>query len=250
MRTNTYATLRGKTALVTGAGQGIGAALARALGDVGANVICVARTQSDIDDVARSIRDAGGTALALATDVTRVDQMDRLSKAIVQTFGGLNLAFLNAGGNAQRATIEDSDVDEWVYAFSLNTVSVFLGIRTVAPLMRKQGGGRIFVTGSAMAEHPAEKNSSYCAAKAAARMLAQTAALELGADGITVNEFVPGPTRTRQALSGVRADNASSPFNNPAEWIKDPDEVVDLMLTIAAYPGPGPNRQVFSLARR
>ena len=101
-----------------------------------------------------------------------------------------------------------------------------------------------------MAHYPAEKNSSYCAAKAGARMLANTAAQELMADNITVNEFIPGPTRTLQALNGVTKDNTASPFNNPNEWVKEPEEVVDLMLMMAAYPGMGPTSQIFSLARR
>lgn len=250
MTTDLYANLKGKTALVTGAGLGIGAALARALGVNGAHVICASRTQSDIDQVAQSISEAGGKALAVATDVTSEEQTEMLARAIDDEYGGLDIAFLNAGGNWQRASIEESDVAEWKAAIELNMYSVLYGIRAVAPLMRKNGGGRIILTGSVMAHYPAEKNSSYCAAKAGARMLANTAAQELMADNITVNEFIPGPTRTLQALNGVTKENTESPFNNPAEWVKEPEEVVDLMLMMAAYPGMGPTSQIFSLARR
>lgn len=245
-----YENLRNKVVLVTGAGLGIGAALSREIGRLGATVICAARTQSQIDVVAGSICDSGGHALAISTDVTSAEQMERLSAAIDAEFGGLDIAFLNAGGNWQRASIEESDIEEWKSAVELNLFSVFYGIKFMAPLMRKRGGGRIILTGSAMAEHAAEENSSYCAAKAGARILAQTAAQELMADNITVNEFVPGPTRTLQALNGVTAENKASPFNNPAEWVKEPEDVVDLMLMMAAYPGMGPTKQVFSLARR
>jgi 3-oxoacyl-[acyl-carrier protein] reductase len=250
MKSDIYASLKGKTALVTGAGLGIGAALSQALGELGASVICASRTQTDIDEIAQSITRGGGRALAVATDVTSVDQMTALAKAIDDEFGGLDIAFLNAGGNWQRASIEDSDIDEWKAAIELNFFSVFYGIRAVAPLMRKKGGGRIILTGSAMAHYAAEKNSSYCAAKAGARMLAHTAAQELMADNITVNEFIPGPTRTLQALNGNTKEDTASPFNNPVEWVKEPEEVVDFMLMIAAYPGMGPTSQIFSLARR
>lgn len=250
MTSDLYTNLNGKTALVTGAGLGIGAALSLALGKYGVNVICASRTQSDIDNVAQSIRGAGGEALAIATDVTSSEQTMALADRIDAEYGGLDLAFLNAGGNWHRATIEDSDVDEWKAAIDLNLYSVLYGIRAAAPLMRKKGGGRIILTGSAMAHYPAEKNSAYCAAKAGARMLANTAAQELMADNITVNEFIPGPTRTLQALNGVTKENKDSPFNNPAEWVKEPEEVVDLMLMMAAYPGMGPTSQIFSLARR
>ncbi|MGI9425844.1 MAG: SDR family NAD(P)-dependent oxidoreductase [Hyphomicrobiaceae bacterium] len=250
MNRGSYSNLSGKTALVTGAGLGIGAALSIALGELGADVICASRTQSDIDRVAQTISDAGSQALAVATDVTNVEQTLALADAIDEAFGGLDVAFLNAGGNWQRKGIEESDIDDWKAAIELNLFSVFYGIRAVAPLMRKRGGGRIILTGSAMAHYPAVRNSSYCVAKAGARMLANTAAQELMADNITVNEFIPGPTRTLQALDGVTEDNKASPFNNPAEWVKEPEEVVDMMLTMAAYPGMGPTSQIFSLARR
>lgn len=250
MRQNPYASLSGKTVLVTGAGKGIGRALALALGEIGAAVVCASRTRTEIDSVVQSVRDSGSQALAVATDVTCPDQTAALASEIDGTFGGLDVAFLNAGGNLQRASIEESDVDEWKSAVELNLHSVFYGIRAVAPLMRKKGGGRIILTGSAMAHYPAVKNSSYGVGKAGARMLANTAALELMADNITVNEFIPGPTRTVQALAGTTKDNAASPFNNPSEWIKEPADVVDMMLMMAAYPGKGPTSQIFSLARR
>ena len=250
MTSDIYNNLRGKTVLVTGAGLGIGAALSRALGRSGAEVVCNSRTQSNIDEVAQSISDAGGRAIALAADVTSAEQTAGLAKEIDARLGGLDIAFLNAGGNWHRDSIEDSDIDEWKSTIELNLYSTFYGIRAVAPLMRKRGGGRIILTGSAMAHYPAPNNSAYCAAKAGARMLAFTAAQELMADNITVNEFIPGPTRTLQALHGIAPDDQSSPFNNPAEWVKEPEDVVEMMLTMAAYPGMGPTSQIFSLARR
>lgn len=127
---------------------------------------------------------------------------------------------------------------------------VFLGIRLAAPLMQRRGGGRIIYTGSAMAHYPADRNSSYCAGKAAARMVAKTAALELAEANITINEFIPGPVRTRQALSNHDPADKASPFNKPSEWVKDPSEVVDMLLFMAAFQRAGPNSQIFSLARR
>ena len=245
-----YDSLKNKSVLVTGAGLGIGAAVSRKLGQIGATVICVARTQSKIDEVADAIIESGGSAVAISTDVTRVDQMQNLATIIDEKFGGLDIALLNAGGNWQKDTIENSDIEQWQAAIELNLYSVFYGIKFVAPLMRKKGGGRIILTGSAMAHYASEKNSSYCSAKAGARMLAKTAAQELMVDNITVNEFIPGPTRTFQALNGVTQNDKGSPFNNPAEWVKDPEEVVDMLMMMAAYPGMGPTSQVFSLARR
>lgn len=242
--------LEGKSALVTGAGSGIGAALALGLGKAGVKVICSARTQANLDAVAGEIKAAGGTALAIAADGTDADQMKDLTSQIDAEFGGLDLAYLNAGGNWQQDTIMNSDPDEWQVALNQNLMTIFHGIRAVVPLMRKQGGGRIIFTGSAMAHYPAMKNSSYCSGKAGARMLANTAALELASDKISVNEFIPGPVRTLQALARFEDTDKNSPFNNPNEWVKEPEDVVDTLMFMAAYPGAGPTRQIFSLARR
>jgi 3-oxoacyl-[acyl-carrier protein] reductase len=245
-----FASLHGKIALVTGAGSGIGAALAQRLGKLGVQVVCTARTKSKIDAVAQSIVDEGGDAVAVSADATVPNQMGALAAAINSQFGGLDLAFLNAGANSQKATILDSDPEDWRRGFDQNLLPVLLGIKISAPLMHARGGGRIIFTGSAMAQYPAEENSSYCAAKAAARMVAQTAAIELAGANITVNEFIPGPVRTEQALKFYSPEDKSSPFNNPAEWVKDPEDVIDTMLFMAAIPGAGPNSQIFSLARR
>ena len=250
MTNNMFKIFKGKTILITGAGSGIGCALSKRMGLLKANVICVARTLRDIEDVATSIIESGGSAIAIQTDATNEKQMDKLKNQIRERFSGLNYAFLNAGGNIHQETIEESNVDKWREAVDLNMMTFFLGVRIAAPLMRLNGGGRIILTGSAMAHYPSKKNSSYGAGKAAARMIANTAALELMENNITVNEFIPGPVRTKQALKNYSEEDKSSPFNNPNEWVKSPDEVIDLVLHMLAYPGMGPTSQIFSLARR
>lgn len=242
--------LKGQSALVTGAGSGIGAALARGLGRIGVTVVCTARTQADLDAVVADIKGEGGQAFAFAADATDAEQMNALAARIDAQLGSLDLAYLNAGGNWQKQTILESDCAEWQAAFEQNLMPVFHGIRAVVPLMRKAGGGRIIFTGSAMAHYAAATNSSYCAGKAAARMLANTAALELADDHITVNEFIPGPVRSKQALAHYDKSDKNSPFNNPREWVKEPEDVVETLLFMAAFPGAGPTSQIFSLARR
>ena len=156
---------------------------------------------------------------------------------------------MNAGGNIQQETIENSDLFKWKEAVDINMMTFFLGVRVSAPLMRINGGGRIILTGSAMAHYASVSNSSYSAGKAAARMIANTASLELMADNITVNEFIPGPVKTKQALKNYSETDLNSPFNNPEEWVKKPEDVTDLILTMFSLPGLGPTSQIFSLAR-
>ena len=250
MVTNIYKTLKDKTVLITGAGSGIGSALAKRMGMLGVKVICVARTLIDINSVANSINENGGYALAIKADATNEKQMKVLHDKIKDKFLGLDYAFLNAGGNIQQQTIEKSDVKEWKEAVDINMLTFFLGVKIATPLMRINGGGRIILTGSAMAHYASPSNSSYGAGKAAARMIANTAALELMEDNITVNEFIPGPVKTKQALKFYSENDINSPFNNPKEWVKEPEDVIDLILMMFAYPGTGPTSQVFSLARR
>ena len=242
--------LHGKTALVTGAGKGIGAAIAKGLGACGVTVFCLARTSSDIKNVVAEIVGAGGEAQALSGDVTSPDDMLRTVDIISEASNTLEIAFLNAGANLYRGSIADSDIASWQAAVELNLHSVFYGIRAVVPIMKKGGGGKIIFTGSAMAHYTSEDNSSYCAAKAGARMVAKTAAMELGPFGISVNELIPGPTITEQALKGTSMDDPNSPFNNTNEWVKQPEDVVPMALMMAAFADKGPNAQIFSLARR
>lgn len=242
--------LKNKVALVTGAGSGIGKAIAIALGGAGAHVHCVSRTQSDLDETQKIIEAAGGTATAISADVTIPKDVLNVAKQIAAEKRGLNLAFLNAGGNVQKATIVDSDFDEFRRAIDLNLLSVFYGIKTVIPLMREVGGGRIIFTGTAMAHYPTAGRSSYGAGKAGARMVARTAAAELQGENITVNELIPGPVRSRQTMARFNPDEKSNPMNNPNEWVKDPEDVVDLAMFLATSPGKGPTGQIFSLARR
>ena len=245
-----YDSLRGKIALVTGAGSGIGAALAKRFGSLGVRVVCVGRTEKTIKEIASWIKSSGGEAIHFVADATNPQQMEALTKEIKNTYKGIDFSFLNAGGNIQQQTIENSDLSQWKEAVDLNMMTFFLGVRISAPLMRMNGGGRIVLTGSAMAHYASAKNSSYSAGKAAARMIANTASLELMADNITVNEFIPGPVKTKQALINYSETDLNSPFNNPGEWVKKPDDVTDLLLTMFSLPGLGPTSQIFSLARR
>jgi len=241
---------KNKVILVTGAGSGIGEALAKKIGALGAKVICVARTKENIDKLSNHINRNGGNAISVVCDATKLKDMEKLAEKINKNFSSLHLAFLNAGGNIYQESIEKSDLSKWQEALNLNMLPLFLGIKICVPLMRKSGGGNIVLTGSAMAHYASKNNSSYSAGKAAARIIANTASFELMEDNIIVNEFIPGPVRTKQALMNYSKEDKSSPFNNPNEWVKDPNEVVDIILHMFSFQTLGPTSQIFSLARR
>jgi 3-oxoacyl-[acyl-carrier protein] reductase len=234
---------------VTGASKGIGAAIAKALAANGVKVLCFARGREALKAVVDEINDAGGVAIGHVGDTMLYADVAAASTKLEEAFGALDIAFLNAGGNAYPGSILNSDIDKWNTAIELNLNSVYYGIRAFAPLMQRSGGGRIILTGSAMAHLPQAGHSSYCVSKAGARVVARTAALELAEFNISVNELIPGPTVTEQARRAI-AEGEASPFSNPAEWAKEPEDVVPLALMVAAYPGKGPTGQIFSLARR
>lgn len=235
--------LGGKIAVVTGAGRGIGAAIAVALGAAGARVVCAARSAAEIEATAGRITAAGGQAQAVAADVTDPAQIAKVYEAA----GGIDLLFLNAGVSLDQRKVEESDPAAFEKTIAVNLTAVYHGARLAIPLLRARGGGRMIVTGSGMGHSSTHGHAAYSCSKAAVWMLVRILADELRADGITVNELVPGPVQT--AMTGV-PQRAGSVVNNPVEWLKQPEDVVPLAMFLATHPAPGPTGQSFSLMRR
>jgi 3-oxoacyl-[acyl-carrier protein] reductase len=241
--------LAGKVAIVTGAGRGIGEAIAIGYGQAGATVVCAARTMAEIEATAGAIEQRGGTALAVACDVTEPDQVRTLMTTVRARCGGLDVLVCNAGGNIHRRTVETSEPADWLAAVHLNLGSAYLCSREAIPLMKARGGGRIVFLGSGMGHRGAAGHSSYCVGKAGIWMLTRVLAEELITDGISVNELVPGPVIT-PATEAERRQSRIAAFEMPGEWPKRPEDVVPLALFLASCPAPGPTAQSFSLMRR
>jgi 7-alpha-hydroxysteroid dehydrogenase len=132
--------LDGRVAIVTGAGKGIGAGCARALAEAGADVVCAARTQADIDDVAASVRASGRRALAVATDVTVTEQLETLVARTVAEMGRVDILVNNAGGSLPRPFMATSE-RSFELAFRFNVTSAFLLSKLVVPPMVEAGAG-------------------------------------------------------------------------------------------------------------
>ena len=236
---------KGKTALVTGAGSGIGQAIAIGLGQAGATVICVGRTLTKLEETVAAIRSHGAEGHAVSLDVTDAEATAKLAERLDREYTTFDIVYLNAGGGVEVSEIVDSDIDRWRYDIEVNMFSVFYGIKYFSPLMKKRGGGKFIFTGSGLAQNVRPESSSYCGAKAGVRMVARVAAAELAKDNITVNELIPGPT-----LTPLTMNSTGAAFNNPNEWVKQPEDVVDFALSLAVLPGKGPTGQIFSLMRR
>ena len=179
--------LSGKRALVTGAGRGIGAALAVALAEAGAEVTLVARTGSDVEAVAAGIRSKGGRACWLAADVTDVAAF----RAVAEKAGPFDVFLNNAGTNRPQA-FQDVSEENFDTVVDLNLRAAFFAAQTVARgMIAKGAGGSIINMSSQMGHVGGAGRSVYCASKFALEGMTKAAALDLAPFGIRVNTLCP-----------------------------------------------------------
>ncbi len=237
------ADLSGKVAIVTGAGRGIGRAIALGYAAAGAKVALAARTGAEIEAVAAEIENRGGTALSVVTDVADRDAVDTLVRSAIEAFGRLDLVVANAGVTAPPTRV--SAVDDFAYVLEVNLLSVHTLARAAEAHLRVRGG-KFLVMGSGAGRRPF--GASYSVSKAGASMLVRTLAVEWREVPIAVNEIVPGPVRTE--LSAGIVDVPSLPPEVRMDWHKAPEDVVPTALFLAGLPDDGPSGQTFSLLGR
>ncbi len=239
--------LAGKTALVTGAGRGIGRAIAIEFARQGATLCLAARTQSELDSAAEEIQGTGQDVLVLPGDATDRNIVGRWAQEARDRFGRLDILVNNAGGGVCADSIADSDPGQWTDILHLNLTSAYLVSRACIPLIAESGGGKIINVGSGMGHQAKGNSSAYNVSKAGMWMLTRCLSLELWEQGIAVNELIPGPVAT--SLNPQWTPGGSPPFT-PSEAVKRPAEVAPLALWLATQPPNGPTGQSFSLARR
>ena len=238
--------LTGKVAVVTGAGRGIGRAIARGFGAAGAAIVCAARTTTEIEAVADEIRTAGGSALAVTADVTDEEDIKKLFRWAAEAFGGVDIVVLNAGGNYDRKTVEESDAAGWERTLTVNLLGPYRCAQAAIPYLKARGGGKIITIGSGLGHRGMAGGSAYACSKAGLWMLTRVLAQELWPYGISVNELIPGPVQT-----AIDDGATPSPVTQlESEWVKQPEDVVPLALFLASQPTTGPTAQSFSLMRR
>lgn len=239
--------LKGKVAVITGAGRGIGRAIAIGYASAGASICCTARTESQLEDTVRQIEAAGGRALAVACDVTDVESVKRVFARAEQAFGGIDIVVASAGSANENKPVEESTPAIWRETIETNLLGSFHTVHAAVPYLKRRGGGHVITLGSGMGHRSAATRSAYAASKAGLWMLTRVLAQELAPANICVNELVPGPVLTdfiRGREDQLRAIAAGG------ESMKEPQEVVPLALFIATQPLKGPTGQTFSLARR
>ena len=189
--------LDGKAALITGAGRGIGQAIALAYAREGASLSLAARSALELEETADECRKVGAEVLITPTDVTDVDQVERLVEVTVGHFSNIDILVNNAGIAGPLGHLEDNDLSAWLSVIQVNLFGVYLCCRAVVPVMRQNNSGRIVNLSGAGATNAWANMSAYCSSKAAVVRLTEVLALELAETDITVNALGPGSVHTQ-----------------------------------------------------
>ncbi len=219
-------------AIITGAGKGIGAAIARALADAGADCVLVARTAADLDSVASEVRGRGRRVLAIVGDVNDLTLLAQVVEQTMQAFGRIDFVINNAGGSRSRPALR-TRVEELEHSFHFNVSVPFELARLAAPHMLAAGGGSVVNISSVAAKNAVRGNLAHGLTKAALNALTRLLAAEL-APKIRVNAVLPGAIETdalRGWLSamdpGVRQTMLQ---NTPLRRNGEPDDIADAVL--------------------
>src|SRR6478609_365359 len=189
--------LTNKVAIITGASSGIGCAAAKLFAAEGAQVVLAARRAPELGRVVEEIQSSGGRAVALAGDVTDEAYARALVDLSVERFGGLDVAFNNAGDLGPLLPIQDVSLSDWERALRVNLTSAFLAAKYQVPALVKRRGGSLVFTSTFVGYTAGMPNmAAYAASKSGLIGLTQALAAELGASGVRVNALLPGGTDT------------------------------------------------------
>ncbi len=225
--------LRDKVAIVTGASRGIGRAIAQELATLGANVVVnYASSTHAAQEVVETITTAGGSAIALQADVSKVDQVEALLSQVMEKFNRVDILVNNAGITRDTLLLR-MKLEDWQDVIDLNLTGVFLCTRAVSKIMLKQRSGRMInITSVAgLIGNPGQAN--YSAAKAGVIGFTKTIAKELASRGITVNAVAPGFITT-DMTSNINAEEILKYI--PLNRYGQPEEVAGMVRFLAADP--------------
>lgn len=215
--------LASRTAVITGASRGIGAATARHFAAEGANVVLAARSTLEIEAIANEIRAAGGGAAAIACDVSRYEDVEAAMALADTAFSGVDFLINNAGVIDPISHLDASDPEGWAQCIDINVKGVYYGLRAALPRLKAAGAGVVVNISSGAATGALEGWSHYNASKAAVLSITRTADKELGESPVRIVGLSPGTVATEMQVlikaSGINPVSQLDPsVHIPADW--------------------------------
>jgi NAD(P)-dependent dehydrogenase (short-subunit alcohol dehydrogenase family) len=227
--------LEGQVALVTGAGRGIGKAIALGLARAGADVVLASRKLPNLEATAEEIRKLGRKALPIATHVGKLEEIKALVDKAVAEFGKIDILVNNSATNVTMAPVIDVDDKAWDSIMNLNVKGLFFLAQTVAKVMKEKGGGKIINVSSVAGQHP-DILAIYSISKAAVNMATKVMAQQWAPLNIRVNAIAPSMTRTEfsKALWGNPDIEKAITSRTPMGRIAEPEEMVGAVVFLAS----------------
>jgi len=226
-------TLENKVALVSGASSGIGRETALALAEAGAAIVIGNRRVAEGQETVEEIKNAGGRAVFLQTDVSKEGQNEALVDLAVREFGGLDIAFNNAGFEGELAPLVEQTDANYDRVFDINVKGMLRAMRAQARVMLERGGGSIINNSSVAGLKGFAGMSVYAASKFAVEGLTKTAALELAESGVRVNTVAPGPIETDMMQRATGGDASVFEEIVPMKRVGVPREIASLVVFLA-----------------
>jgi NAD(P)-dependent dehydrogenase (short-subunit alcohol dehydrogenase family) len=234
--------LKGKIAVITGGGRGIGQAIAFAFAKAGAKVVVTSRKAQDLEATANEIKAFGGDAFPLPAHLGKIDEIKRMVGTVVEKFGRIDILVNNAGASPAMGSVLECDERLWDKLMDINLKGAYFVNQAVANIMVKQGGGKIINIASVDGHNPEPGLSIYSISKAGMRMLTKAFASELLRYNIQVNTISPGPISTKMMnshwdlLPPEEAQKVKEAVEKalPSGRIGNPDEIAGAALYLAS----------------
>lgn len=250
--------LGGKTAIVTGAGYGIGKIIALSFADEGADLVLAARSVEKLEETATEVRDKGRRALVCITDVTDHVQIKGMVKATMEEFGKIDILVNNSGIDGPTTPVVDTDPDQWREVLDVNLTGAFLCSREVLPHMISRKNGSIINIGSIAGIIAYSFRTPYAASKWGLIGFNHGMALEVGEHNIRVNVLMPGATEgermdrvieNRARATGTTYDELKTAFTSQMALRRavTPQEVSSTVVFLASDDASGITGQSFSV---